>query len=61
MRFPFPDALQRAAAIAIVGHARLAATPIDQLAVTIAFDVGRAILRAAMQAMGDDESRHAAL
>ena len=33
------------AAIAIVGHARLAATPFDQLAMTIALDVGRAALR----------------
>jgi hypothetical protein len=33
-------------AAAIVGHARLAATPFDQLAMTLAFDVGRAAVRA---------------
>jgi hypothetical protein len=37
-------------AIAIVGHARLAATPFDQLAMTLAFDVGRAALRAVRRA-----------
>jgi hypothetical protein len=38
-------------AIAIVGHARLAATPFDQLAMTLAFDVGRAALRAIRRAV----------
>jgi hypothetical protein len=38
-------------AVAIVGHARLAATPFDQLAMTLAFDVGRAALRAIRQAV----------
>jgi hypothetical protein len=49
------------AAAAIVGHARLAATPFDQLALTIAFDVGRAILRGVRQAAGMRESQHAPL
>jgi hypothetical protein len=38
-------------AAAIVGHARLAATPFDQLAMTLAFDAGRAALRALQRAV----------
>jgi len=43
--------LRRAiAGCAIVSHARLAATPVDQLAMTLAFDVGHAALRAVKRA-----------
>ena len=62
MKFQMPDgALGRAAACAIVSHARLASTPFDQLALTVAFDVGRAILRAARPAADMAERPHAAL
>lgn len=55
------DLARAVAGLAIAGHARLAATPIDQLAMTVAFDVGRAMLRAARQAAGVEENQHAAL
>jgi hypothetical protein len=49
------------AAAAIAGHARLAATPFDQLALALAFDVGHAVLRGVRQAAGGGESQHAPL
>jgi hypothetical protein len=62
MRFQIPGgALGRAAAIAIVGHARLVATPFDQLAMSIALDVGRLALQAARQAADIAERQHATL
>jgi hypothetical protein len=42
--------LGRATSAVAIGHARLAATPLDQLAMTLAFDVGRAALRAVRRA-----------
>ena len=59
MNFATPGAdLRRAVtACAIVGHARLAATPVDQLAMTLAFNIGHAALRAARRAVGGRASR----
>ena len=61
MRFQLPDGgVGRAVAAVIVCHARLASTPFDQLALTLAFDAGRAALRA-LRGTAAAESQHAAL
>jgi hypothetical protein len=43
-------------AYAIAGHARLAATPLDQLALTLAFELGRAALRAVKRGASQGKS-----
>ena len=54
---PDRDLRRALSACAIVSHARLAATPFDQLALTLAFDVGRAAVRAVKQAASGRAAR----
>jgi hypothetical protein len=51
----------RAVAALIACHARIASIPFEQIALTLTFDLGRAMARAARRALGLRESQHAAL
>jgi hypothetical protein len=49
----------RVVAALIACHARIASTPFEQLALTVAFDLWRTALRVARRAAGVEEIRHA--